>query len=301
MNENENKNKLKFLDKEISISPKFKRLLEKLNLRIPDSPKKMYKTDKFMQTIDFSIPIISHFKKHKKPIKLLDCACGNSYLSFILYYLLTEVYNKQVKIIGVDNQEKLIENCNKISKEMNFGGLVFHCADLNHYIPQDQDKIDGVYALHACDIATDYAIAKTINLKAKVGFYASCCHHQITKQVQPENFPFISELLKNPLFKEKIGAFVTDTTRQLLLEGFNYQTRIFEFTPVRWTDKNIMLRAKLVGKPGLTPKISAYYTFLSKLQLKPIPTAVLNVNGVSLTKLPLTPEIVLEKLKEKSW
>ncbi|UCE13834.1 MAG: SAM-dependent methyltransferase [Candidatus Heimdallarchaeota archaeon] len=276
MYQSENKPKLTLFGEEISISPEFLRLLEKLRLRIPDSQKRMRETSKFMQTIDFSAQIISHFKKYKKPIKLLDCACGNSYLSFILYYLLTEIYYKQVRIIGVDVQENLIDKCNKISEEMNFDGLEFHCADINNYSPKD--KIDGIYALHACDIATDYAIAKTINLKATAGFYASCCHRQISSQVLPEKSPFISELLRNTPFKEKVGAFITDTTRQLLLEGFNYRTKIFEFTPVRWTDKNIMLKAELVGKPSLTPKINAYYTFISKHQLKSILSNILKTS-----------------------
>ncbi|MHA2243657.1 MAG: class I SAM-dependent methyltransferase [Candidatus Hodarchaeales archaeon] len=260
--------KLKLFEKDITFSPTFLKLLEKLRLRVPESPKKMRETNKFMQTVDFSFQIISSFKNFKKEINLLDCACGNSYLSFVLYYLLTEIYAKKVKIVGVDIQESLVENCNEISEELDFDGLEFHSADLNEYTPDE--KMDGVYSLHACDIATDYAIAKTINLQAKSGFFASCCHNQISSQVEPRTFPNLTELFRNKPFKEKIGAFVTDTTRQLLLEGFNYRTRIFEFTPVRWTDKNIMLKCNKVGKPGITPKIAAYNKFVSKHHLKPI-------------------------------
>jgi SAM-dependent methyltransferase len=259
----------------IDLSSDFLQLLKELRLRVPDTNHKRRHENKFMQTIDFSTQIISWVKKIKRPLTILDCACGNSYLSFVLYYLLTEVYHKQVYILGVDLQEPLIKKCNAISKEIGYNGLEFKCANINEFVPEKE--IDVVYSLHACDVATDYAIAKAIKLGAKAGFFVSCCHNQVSNQVQPENFPTFSELLRNTPFKEKIRAYVTDTVRQLVLEGYNYKTNIFEFTPVRWTDKNIMLRAVLAGKPGQSPKIENYKAFLEKKGLNSILTELLEI------------------------
>ncbi|MFX1535133.1 MAG: SAM-dependent methyltransferase [Promethearchaeota archaeon] len=268
-------NKIILFDESIALSSDFLQLLKELRLRVPDTSHKRRHENKFMQTIDFSTQIISWAKKIKRPITILDCACGNSYLSFVLYYLLTEVYHKQACIIGVDLQEPLIKKCNTISKEIGYNGLEFKYANINDFAPDR--KIDVVYSLHACDVATDYAIAKAIKLGAKAGFFVSCCHKQISKQVQQDNFPIFTELLRNKPYKEKIGAFVTDTVRQLVLEGYNYKTTIFEFTPVRWTDKNIMLKAILTGKPGQSHKIENYKAFLDKKGLNSILTELLEI------------------------
>ncbi|MHA2174206.1 MAG: class I SAM-dependent methyltransferase [Candidatus Hodarchaeales archaeon] len=267
--------KIVLFDESVNLSSDFVKLLKELRLRVPDKSRKRQHETKFMQTIDFSQQIISWVKKIKRPITILDCACGNSYLSFVLYYLLTEVYNKQVHIIGVDLQEPLIKKCNAISKEKGYTGLEFMSGNIDEFT--SEREIDVVYSLHACDVATDYAIAKAIKLGAKAGFFVSCCHNQISNQVQLENFPFFAELLRNRPFKEKIRAFVTDTVRQLALEGYNYKTKIFEFTPVRWTDKNIMIKAILTGKPEQSPKIENYKAFLERRKLNSILTELLEI------------------------
>ncbi len=269
------KSKIILFNESIDLSSDFLQLLKELKLQIPDTILKRRHENKFMQIIDFSIQIISWARKIKRPITILDCACGNSYLSFVLYYLLTEVYNKQVNIIGVDLQEPLIKKCNAISKEIGYNGLEFKYANINEFVPDKE--IDIVYSLHACDVATDYAIAKAIKLGAKTGFFVSCCHRQVSKQVQPDNFPMLAEFFRNPPYKVKIGAFVTDTVRQLVLEGYNYKTNIFEFTPVRWTDKNIMLRAIRTGKLGQSHKIENYKSFLKKKNLNSILTELLEI------------------------
>lgn len=174
----------------------------------------------------------------KRPIVILDCGCGKSYVSFIVYEYCTSFLKREVKIIGVDRNQELIDKCNKTANELEFTGMHFYCSDINTFNPNE--KIDIVYSLHACDSATDLTIATGIKFAARYIFSVSCCQHSNREKMQQHPLTSIS---RHSPYKERLTDMISDSMRALLLEELGFRVDIFEFVAAEYTPKNIMLRA----------------------------------------------------------
>lgn len=174
----------------------------------------------------------------KRPIVMLDCGCGKSYLSFVLYQYCTTVLKRKVKILGVDSNVELIDKCNHSAKELGFTNMQFYNAAIETFCPDDE--VDIAYSLHACDLATDQTIAKGVQLGAKYIFSVSCCQH--TNRAKMSKHPLTSVSRHKP-YKERLVDMLGDSMRALLLEQIGYGVNIFEFVAAEKTPKNIMLRA----------------------------------------------------------
>lgn len=202
--------------------------------------------DKFRQInryLEFVRDILPSLPKDRT-LTIIDFGCGKSYLTFALYYYLKVVNQYDIRVIGLDLKEDVIEKCNNLSKKYGYDGLTFHVGDISTY--EGVDEVDMVVTLHACDTATDYALEKAVRWNAKVIFSVPCCQHEINKQIDCKE---LQPVLKYGLIKERMSALITDALRANLLEMQGYETQILEFIDMEHTPKNILIRA--VKKQGM--------------------------------------------------
>lgn len=198
------------------------------------------KYDKFRQInrfLEFVEDITDKLPKNKT-INIIDFGCGKSYLTFAIYYYLRKEKNLDVNIVGLDLKSDVIKHCNQIATDLKYDGLEFLEGDIAMY--KGKDDVDMVVTLHACDTATDYAIAKAIDWNARVLLSVPCCQHELNNQIQNE---LLAPILKYGILKEKMSALITDGIRAGVLEEHGYDTQILEFIDMEHTPKNLMIRA----------------------------------------------------------
>ena len=140
--------------------------------------------DKYRQInrfLEFIEDILPQLDKHKENV-IIDFGCGKSYLTFAMYYYLKELKGYPVRIIGLDLKEEVIRHCSELSIRYGYDKLSFTCGDIASY--EGVDHVDMVVTLHACDLATDYALEKAVGWDAKVILSVPCCQHELNKQIK---------------------------------------------------------------------------------------------------------------------
>jgi len=171
------------------------------------------------------------------PLKIIDFGCGKAYLTFALYYYLKKQKNMSVDIVGLDLKEDVIAFCNNVASDLNYEGLHFEMGDIADY--DETARADMVVTLHACDVATDFALMKAVTWEASVILSVPCCQHELFYQIEND---MNASILKQGILKERISAILTDGLRALKLEEHGYDVSMIEFTSLEHTAKNIMLR-----------------------------------------------------------
>lgn len=211
------------------------------------------KYDKFKQInryLEFVDDILEQLPKDRE-ITIVDFGCGKSYLTFALYYFLKELKGYPVAIIGLDLKEDVIEHCNKLSRKYGYQDkLKFYIGDIAGY--NGLAAADMVVTLHACDTATDYALAKAVEWGAEVILSVPCCQHEVNRQLDND---MLSPILKYGLLKERMAALLTDGIRAQLLEEQGYQVQVMEFIDMEHTPKNILIRAVKGKERGRNKKL----------------------------------------------
>ncbi len=199
---------------------------------IPRMADKYRQINKYLEIVDGLIKAVNL----PDTIRITDMGSGKGYLTFALYNYLVNKLHLNAEVTGVEQRAELVALGNETAALCDFTKLNFIESTIQDYKP---DRIEILIALHACDTATDDAIAKGVRSKAHLIICAPCCHKQIRQQVKGKIQP--SPLLKYGIFKERQLEMVTDTLRALLLELHGYKANIFEFISSEHTSKNIML------------------------------------------------------------
>ncbi len=206
------------------------------------------KRDKFRQINRFAEILDDVLSKsEKQELTFVDFGCGKSYLTFIAYYFLAVKRGRKVKIVGYDLKADVVAFCNSVAEKYGYDGLSFFAGDVSKgglY----EGEVDGVLTLHACDTATDYALAYAVQKGAEFIFSVPCCQHEVNGTV--EKGGDFDLLLSHGLFKERFSALLTDAVRAELLKEEGYSVDVLEFVDFAHSPKNIMLRARKTKKPS---------------------------------------------------
>ena len=201
--------------------------------------------DKFRQInrfLEFIEDILPRLAKDRE-VTILDFRCGKSYLTFAMYYYLHELKKYDVRIIGLDLKEDVIANCSQLGKKYGYEKLSFYQGDIASY--EGVNQVDMVVTLHACDTATDFALAKAVSWGASVILSVPCCQHELNGQIANE---VLAPVFSYGVLKERMAALMTDGLRAQMLECAGYDTQILEFIDMEHTPKNLLIRAVYTGR-----------------------------------------------------
>lgn len=199
---------------------------------------KFRQINRFLEYIEDILPSLPTGRE----LRILDFGCGKSYLTFAIYYYLKVLKGYPVRITGLDLKEDVIRHCNELAVKYGYDKLEFLCGDIAYYDVCSQ--VDMVVTLHACDTATDYALAKAVGWGAKVILSVPCCQHELNKQMKND---LLSPVLHYGILKERMAALMTDGLRAQILEANGYRTQILEFIDMAHTPKNLLIRAVYNG------------------------------------------------------
>ena len=195
--------------------------------------------NRFLEFIEDILPNLDQDREST----IIDFGCGKSYLTFAMYYYLKELKGYPVRIIGLDLKEDVIEHCSRLGRQYGYDGLSFCHGDIASF--EGVEKVDMVVTLHACDLATDYALEKAVNWGARVILSVPCCQHELNGQMENS---LLRPVLQYGLIKERMAALYTDAIRAQVLEYRGYRTQILEFIDMEHTPKNILIRAVRQGR-----------------------------------------------------
>lgn len=216
--------------------------------------------DKFRQInrfLEFIEDILPKLDKSRENV-IIDFGCGKSYLTFAMYYYLHELKGYLIRVIGLDLKQTVIDDCNRLVERYGYDNLKFYHGDIASY--EGVNHVDMVVSLHACDTATDYALAKAIRWGASVILSVPCCQHELNKKMYHE---LMAPVFQYGLIKERMAALYTDALRAEILENQGYRTQILEFIDMEHTPKNILIRAvKQGGKKDNRREIEEILKFL---------------------------------------
>lgn len=222
--------------------------LQKIGMMTADGRIKADRQRKFQQINEF-IRLVSETADLKKvttgPMLIVDFGCGNAYLTFALHYYLNAKLGVECELIGVDRNPESIARDEAKAADLDVGTIYFATASIDGFVAPRQP--DMVVALHACDTATDQALAQAIRYESKLIFAAPCCQHHLQVQLAdhvPAD-PYLS-IFRDGILKERLGDIVTDTLRAMILRIAGYKVDVIEFTGQEHTAKNLLIRARKV-------------------------------------------------------
>ena len=201
--------------------------------------------DKFRQInrfLEFIRDVLPKLPRDRE-MTIIDFGCGKSYLTFAMYHFLHVQQGLDVRMIGLDLKEDVIEHCSRLAEKYGYEKLSFCQGDIAGY--GGVSRVDMVVTLHACDTATDHALAKAVAWKAGVILSVPCCQHELNGQIRNDT---LSPVLSYGILKERMAALITDGLRAQLLEEKGYHTQILEFVDMEHTPKNLLIRAVYTGK-----------------------------------------------------
>lgn len=218
--------------------------------------KKFRQINRYLELVDHIIP---HLPK-TGPLKVVDFGCGKSYLTFALHHLLTVVHHRDVEIVGLDRKSDVVRHCREVAGRLGCRGLEFREGDLwNH----EEEEIHLAVSLHACDTATDEALAKAVAWKADAILAVPCCQHEIAAKLPPAAWPVVQ---KHGILKDRMAALITDALRAQALESLGYKTQVIEFIEMEHTAKNVLIRAiRRPASTGLSRAAADYQQFKTEL------------------------------------
>jgi SAM-dependent methyltransferase len=239
--------------------------LVELGVMTPDGTVRKSRYDKFRQVNRF-LELVDDVVPSLRPdgtLRVVDFGCGKSYLTFAIHHLLTEVRGRDVEIVGLDLKADVIATCSAFAARAGLSGLRFEQGDIASF--DAGAGVDLVVSLHACDTATDEALAQAVRWQADAILAVPCCQKEAYRQLENS---LLAPLLRHGLAKERFAALVTDTLRAQLLELHGYRAQLVELVPLEHTQKNVLIRA-VRGAPAGDEAQQAYEELRDALGLEP--------------------------------
>ncbi|MDF0731110.1 SAM-dependent methyltransferase [Pseudomonas entomophila] len=203
---------------------------------IPSMSRKWKQINKFIEVFDHALS--SAPLGAEQPLRVADFGSGKGYLTFAMHDYLCDTLGREAQVTGVELRPDMVELCNAAAARLDHPGLVFQCGDVRSVVPE---AIEVMIALHACDIATDYAIHTGIRCGASIIMCSPCCHKQIRPQLHSPGL--LQPMLQYGLHLGQQAEMLTDSLRALYLEACGYETKVFEFISLEHTNKNKMILA----------------------------------------------------------
>ena len=223
--------------------------------------------DKFRQINEFlrlMDQTISRSDLSGKDLTIVDCGCGNAYLTFAGYHYLNHIQGVSTRVIGIDKELERIEKCSKLRDSLGWSGLEFIQAKIAEYVPDAVPDI--VLSLHACDTATDEAIAQGVAWQSEVILAAPCCQHELRPQIKASLF---DPVLRHGILKQRTADVLTDACRAQILRILGYKTDVVQFIDSKHTPKNLMIRARRALNPGNQTLIEEYKALRDFWEIEP--------------------------------
>ncbi|MFM8204791.1 MAG: class I SAM-dependent methyltransferase [Actinomycetales bacterium] len=228
---------------------------------IPRQSDKYKQVDEFLKLIEDLLPDLAE----ENLVSLVDLGCGNAYLSFAAYRFL-ELKGIPAKVTGVDNRKDSVIRNSKVAEQLGLTSkIIFIESDINKL---NSEKHSIVIALHACDTATDNAIAFGIRSKAKAILVSPCCHHDLNKQMNSASGN-MQLVLRHGIVKERFADLLTDSIRAQVLKIFGYKSEIIEFISLEHTARNLMIRAVQSKTSDSGTELKNLHSLLEQWQVSP--------------------------------
>lgn len=194
-------------------------------------------------------------EKPEKTLNVVDCGCGRAYLTLAVYFYLTQVRGFDVRVCGIDRKADVVATARELAKNLDVAERVtFIEGDIAASEPPFE--ADLVLSLHACDTATDEALARGIEWKCRYLLCAPCCQHELHKTLK-EGGP-MQAVLRHGILRERLADLLTDTFRAQILRVLGFRVNVVEFVSAEATARNILLKAEFSVKPGQQAAVSEY-------------------------------------------
>jgi SAM-dependent methyltransferase len=229
----------------------------------PTGQAKYRQIDEFVRLLDASLPA------ERTQLRVVDVGCGNAYVTFAAYHHLAVTRGIDAVVVGVDRNAELVERNRVRAAELGWAeGLRFEVGDIATFSPDEAP--DVVIALHACDTASDHALAGYVRWASDLALVAPCCHHHLHAQLQAADLePADALLLRHGVVRQQLGDTLTDTARAAILRLLGHDVDVVEFVAPEFTPKNTMLRARNRRLPVSEEQRAAYAALVSRYRVRP--------------------------------
>lgn len=223
---------------------------------------KFRQINRFLELVDDILPNLPA----EREIRVVDFGSGKSYLTFALHHLLTKIRGRTARIVGVDRKADVIRSCSRIARDLGCDGLSFEHGDIADF--GSEGHVDLMVSLHACDTATDAALAQAVRWRTPVILAVPCCQHELATRFEP--IPALEAISTHGILKDRFAALATDALRANLLELCGYQTQVVEFIDLEHTPKNLLIRAVRRDQPAarIAQTLDQYRQFTQLLGLE---------------------------------
>jgi SAM-dependent methyltransferase len=201
----------------------------------------------------------------QQTLNAVDCGCGSAHLTFAAYHYLNDILGVPAHVTGIDSSSDLVDKCRRLRDSLGWDGLRFQHTGIGDFTPTVHP--DMVLSLHACDTATDEAIAQGIVWESRVILATPCCQHELHRQLRD---PLFRPLLRHGILRERLADLLTDTFRALVLRIMGYRTSVIEFVSPEATSKNLMIRAVKALEPGDTRYLREYSDLKAYWRVSPL-------------------------------
>ena len=223
----------------------------------PSMHAKYRQVNEFLRHLDAALDELPPGKDPARPLSVVDCGCGKAYLSFAAKAYLEATRGVAVELAGVDRKKDVVASCRRVAEVLGWTepGAAFHTGDIASFRPRRPP--DVVLSLHACDTATDDAIAFGVERGARLVLSAPCCQHELQKSL-PANLRPHRAVLRNGILRERLADILTDAFRAQILRVMGYRASVVEFVDPEATARNVLIRAARVSRPGTGTALADY-------------------------------------------